>query len=77
MPIFQLRELDDEQQLQALQQRASLRGFELPRETGMYLQRHLPRDMHSMTNVLDRLDDAALEAQRRITVPFIREVLER
>ena len=33
--------------------------------------------MHSMTNVRDRLDDAALEAQRRITVPFIREVLER
>ena len=77
LPIFQLRELDDEQQLQALQQRASLRGFELPRETALYLQRHLPRDMHSMTNVLDRLDDAALEAQRRITVPFIREVLER
>jgi hypothetical protein len=32
--------------------------------------------MHSLCAVLDRLDEAALVAQRRLTVPFLREVLE-
>jgi DnaA family protein len=36
----------------------------------------LPRDMHSLCAVLDRLDEAALAAQRRLTVPFLRQVLE-
>jgi DnaA family protein len=36
----------------------------------------MPRDMHSLCGVLDRLDEAALVAQRRLTVPFLRQVLE-
>ena len=55
--------------------RAQLRGFELPEETAHYLQRRLPRDMASLFALLDELDAAALAAQRRLTVPFIRDVL--
>jgi DnaA family protein len=75
--IFAVRELNDEEQLEALYLRARLRGFELPPETARYLQRRYPRDMRSLCEVLDTLDDAAFVAQRRITVPFIREILDR
>jgi DnaA family protein len=73
--IFQLRVLDEAEQQAALQLRARLRGFDLPEETLRWLQRRYPRDMHKLYELLDTLDEAALVAQRRLTVPFIREVL--
>jgi DnaA family protein len=73
--IFQLRVLDEEEQQAALQLRARVRGFDLPEETSRWLLRHYPRDMKRLYELLDTLDEAALVAQRRLTVPFIREVL--
>ncbi len=73
--VFQLRELDEAEQQEALTLRARLRGFELPEETLRWLQRRFPRDMRSLYGLLDTLDEAALAAQRRLTIPFIREVL--
>jgi len=52
-----------------------LRGLELPDETWHWLRRRFPRDMRTLYQLLDTLDEAALAAQRRLTVPFIREVL--
>jgi DnaA family protein len=74
--VFAVRELNDEEQLEALYLRARLRGFELPAETARYLQRRFPRDMRSLCEVLDTLDDAAFAAQRRLTVPFIRNIID-
>jgi len=73
--IFQLRVLDEREQHAALQLRARLRGLELPDETCNWLQRRFPRDMGSLYALLDTLDAAALAAQRRLTIPFIRDVL--
>lgn len=73
--VFQLRVLDEQEQHAALQLRARLRGLELPDETWHWLQRRLPRDMRTLYGLLDTLDEAALAAQRRLTIPFIREVL--
>jgi DnaA-homolog protein len=73
--VFQLRRLDEEEQRAALELRARLRGLELPGETWQYLQRRFPRDMRTLYEILDTLDAAALTAQRRLTVPFIREAL--
>ena len=74
--VFVVRELNDDEQLEALSLRANLRGLELPVETARYLQRRFPRDMRSLCEVLDTLDDASFVAQRRLTLPFIREVIE-
>lgn len=75
--VFQLRVLDEGQQQEALQLRAHARGFELPVGTARWLQRRFPRDMRTLYELLDALDEAALVAQRRLTVPFIRSVLLR
>jgi DnaA family protein len=74
--VFAVRELNDVEQVEALNLRAHLRGFELPPETARYLQRRFPRDMRTLCEILDTLDDAAFAAQRRITVPFIRDVID-
>lgn len=73
--VFQLRPLDESEQQQALGLRARLRGLELPEETWQWLRRRYPRDMRLLYQLLDTLDEAALTAQRRLTVPFIRDVL--
>lgn len=70
-----LQPLDERAQRQALQWRARARGLELPDESARYLQRHFRRDLPTLCRLLDTIDSAALQAQRRLTVPFIREVL--
>ena len=73
--IFALQALDEHEQHEALRLRARLRGVELPQETLQWLQRRLPRDMRTLYGLLDTLDEASLASQRRLTIPFIREVL--
>ena len=75
--VYQLRELDDAGRLEALRLRAAQRGLHLPPETADYLLRRMPRNLPSLFEILDHLDEASLVAQRRLTVPFIRDALER
>jgi DnaA family protein len=73
--LLPLRALDEIEQREALRLRAQLRGLELPEETALYLQRRFRRDLPTLYQLLEALDAAALQAQRRLTVPFIRQVL--
>jgi DnaA family protein len=75
-PVYQLLSLGEQDQIAALERRAARLGLELPRESASYLLHHLPRDMHTLCAMLDQLDEAALAAQRRLTVPFLRQVLD-
>ena len=75
--VYQLRELDDTGRLEALRLRAAQRGLQLPNETSEYLLKRMPRDLRSLFEVLDQLDEASLAAQRRLTIPFIRDALEK
>ncbi len=75
--VYQLREIDDTGRVEALQLRAAQRGLQLPVETSEYLLKRMPRDLHSLFEVLDQLDEASLVAQRRLTIPFIRDALEK
>ncbi len=75
-PVFRLKPLADADRLGALQQRARYRGLDLPDEVGEYLLRRSPRDMASLFALLERLDRASLAAQRRLTIPFVRTLME-
>ena len=75
-PVYQLHELDEDAQIAALERRAARKGLDLSHDAAAYLVHRMPRDMHSLCGVLDRLDEAALAAQRRLTVPFLRQVLD-
>lgn len=74
--IYHLQPLDDAQKAAALQLRASRRGIELPPEVAAFLLRRCPRDTTSLFEFLDRLDLAALAAQRRLTIPFVRALID-
>ena len=74
--VYQLHDLDEPGRMEALRLRAAQRGLELPQETAEYLLRRMARDLTSLYEILDQLDEASLVAQRRLTVPFIRHALE-
>ena len=74
--VYRLQPLDDPGRLEALQIRARFRGFELPDDTGRYLLNRTPRGPANLFRVLDTLDRAALVAQKRLTIAFVRSVLD-
>jgi DnaA family protein len=77
LTVFQLHSLDDAERIAALQLRAGHRGLDLPTDTANYLVTRRRRDMTSLYALLDRLDNEALRAQRRLTIPFVRDVLRK
>lgn len=76
-PIFQLQIMSDEEKLIALKQRAHERGFDLPDGTVNYLLRHGSRDLHHLFGILEELDNASLVEQRKITIPFVKEHIQK
>ncbi|MGC7560570.1 DnaA inactivator Hda [Pasteurella sp. PK-2025] len=73
--IYQLNPLNDAQKIHVLQQNAKRRGIELPDETANFLLKRLARDMQTLFNALTALDQASLQAQRKLTIPFVKEIL--
>jgi len=67
--------LDDDGRAQLLRQRAAARGLDFDDVALEWLLRRASRDVRSLTALFDRLDRASLAAQRRLTVPFLRQVL--
>ncbi|MNN71501.1 DnaA regulatory inactivator Hda [compost metagenome] len=73
--IFQMRALSDEDKLRALQLRASRRGLQLSDEVGHFILTRGTRSMSALFDLLERLDQASLQAQRKLTIPFLKETL--
>lgn len=70
-----LMPLDDAGRGAVLRRRAQRRGLQLESAAIDWLLTRTGRDLAGLTATLDRLDRASLAAQRRVTVPFLREVL--
>lgn len=68
--------LDERGCRQALKARAHQRGFELGDDVLEFVLRRVRRDMHSLVRLLDRLDASTLTQKRRVTVPFVRSILD-
>ena len=68
--------LDDRMQGQALQRRARSRSFDIPDDVLDYIVKRVPRDTHSLFKLLDRMDDATLSAKKKLTIPFVKALLD-
>lgn len=74
--VYKLHPLSDEQKETAIQLHARARGLEVPQEVCGYLLRRYPRELTRLVELLDELDKHSLALQRKITVPFVKSVLE-
>jgi DnaA family protein len=74
--VLQLRALSDQDKAEAVRLQARQRGMDMPEEVAVYLLRRCSRDMTALFALVDLLDQASLAAQRKLTVPFVKEVLQ-
>ena len=68
--------LDDSARAELLRDRAQRRGLVLEEAAIDWMLSRTDRNLASLLALLDRLDHESLAAQRRITVPFLRQVME-
>lgn len=72
---YQLQPLSDEQKLLVIKARAHSRGIKLDDTVSKFLLSRCPRDMTQLFAALAQLDRASLVEKRRVTIPFVKEVL--
>jgi DnaA family protein len=73
--VFKTEPMTDEQKIQALKARAASQGLVLSNEVLNYLMTRLPRDTLELFATLKKLDEASMQHKRRVTVPFVKEIL--
>lgn len=73
--VYQVIELNEEQIIEALQMRADNRGIKLPKEVAEYLLKRYPRNMSVLCDILIQLDQASLIEKRRLTIPFVKQII--
>lgn len=73
--VFQMQSLDDEGKQQMLKMRAERRGLHLPDEVARYILSRGARGMGELFAALEQLDQASLQAQHRLTIPFVKRVM--
>ncbi|MFL6593662.1 MAG: DnaA regulatory inactivator Hda [Luteimonas sp.] len=72
-----LAPLDDDGRRRVLQERARRRGLAMDEAAYDWLLARVGRDLAGLTRLLDQIDRASLAAKRRITVPFLRDLVGR
>ncbi len=72
---FALKPLDDTERRDVLKSQAAARGIQLDDSVLDWLFARYARDLGALLDLLDKLDQASLAAQRRITIPFLRDFL--
>jgi len=71
----QIKPLDDDNKVLALQYRAGQRGLAVSDEAVRFLVNRSSRDMANLLDALDMLDKASIRELRTITIPFIKDIL--
>ena len=75
--VFEVERLDDSEKEVALARHAAERSLALTAEVRHHLLTHFSRDMPTLMRLVDALDRYALERQRTLTLPLIREFSQR
>lgn len=69
--------LTDKEKMEALEKMARERGFSPAQDVLPYLITHYPRDMRTLSVILDALDQYSLQTKRAITLPLLREMMQK
>ncbi len=71
---WQIRPLDEPARRDIIRSLGARRGLEIDEAVLDWLFTRKARDLGSLVDLLDQIDRAALAAQRRVTVPFLRQL---
>lgn len=72
---LKLQDLSDTERVAALTCKANNLGFEISPQVGQFLNKHYVRDLPALWDLLPKLEQATLIAKRKLTVPFLKQIL--
>ncbi|HAX10228.1 MULTISPECIES: DnaA regulatory inactivator Hda [Marinobacter] len=73
--LIQLGVYRDEDRQRILMARAEQRGLVMSEDVAGFIMRRAPRKLGDLLGLLDTLDENSLQAQRRLTIPFVKAVM--
>lgn len=73
---LKIKPLRDDQLIEALRFKAHDLGFDIPANVGRFLLNHFSHDQSAMWSLLNKIDRATLIEQRRLSIPFIKRILQ-
>ena len=73
--VYQIKSPTDDLKIEILKQMAEARSFELSDDVIEYLLRRVNRNLGSLIKILDEIDHVSLAAKRKITIPFVKELI--
>ncbi|MGR9015045.1 MAG: DnaA regulatory inactivator Hda [Gammaproteobacteria bacterium] len=73
---LKIQPLTDNDRVAALIFKADHMGFEIAPQAGRFLLTHYDRDLASLWALLEKLDKASLAAKRKLTIPFLKQILD-
>ena len=73
---LKLQALSDEDKINALTFKAQRMGLEITLQTAKFLMTRYDRSLAALWYALDKLDKASLASQRKLTIPFLKQVLK-
>ena len=74
--VFQLQQVNDDEKRDIMRQHADNHGYALPDDVIEYLIHRVERDLASLISLLEKLDEASLAEKRKITIPFVKKILD-
>ena len=74
--VYEVKSLTDREKIDALVSMAAARQVTIDPEIFEYLLNHWRRDMDSLMDMLDTLDNYAVPMGKRITLPLLRQLLK-
>jgi len=72
---LKIQPLRDDQIIDALTFKAHFLGFDIPPKVGRFLLNHYVHDLPALWLLLEKIDRATLAAQRKLTIPFLKQIL--
>ncbi len=73
---LKLQSLSDDNKIKALIFKADKMGFEISSQVGHFLITHYERDLPALWMLLTKIDQASLAAKRKLTIPFLKQILD-
>ncbi|QPK62242.1 DnaA regulatory inactivator Hda [Methylomonas sp. LL1] len=72
---LKIQPLRDDQIIDALAFKAHFLGFDIQPKVGRFLLNHYVHDLPALWLLLEEIDRATLAAQRKLTIPFLKQIL--
>ena len=74
--VYKINPPNDELKIEILKRKASERSFELSKSVAEFLIRRTDRDLNSLIKILDVIDHSSLAAKRKVTIPFVKKLID-